>query len=223
MTDSLLPCVEHELGAPVRASVIWLHGLGANGHDFEPILPLLGVDQLGIRFVFPHAPEIPVTLNGGFVMPAWYDILGMELDSSQDEVGIRRSSEQVTRLIEREVERGVPEERIVLAGFSQGGAIALHLGLRYPKKLAAVIALSTYLVRADKLESECSEANRNTSVFAAHGTQDPMVVYPRGVHARDTLQALGYDVEWKEYPMQHQVCEPEIDAIGAYLRRVLEA
>lgn len=222
MTEPLLACVEHEPSEPVRASVIWMHGLGADGNDFVPILPLLGVEGLGVRFVFPHAPDLPVTINGGFVMPAWYDILGMELDSKQDEAGILKSGERITQLLEREKERGVPPERTVLAGFSQGGAIALHLGLRYPERLAGIVALSTYLVRAGTLEEERSSANAETPIFQAHGTHDPMVLHTRGVHAREALTELGYRVEWQEYPMQHQVCEPEIDAIGRFLRKVLE-
>ncbi len=223
MPEALLNCVEVDPDEPVRASVIWLHGLGANGHDFEPILSMLGVQGLGIRFVFPHAPQIPVTINGGFVMPAWYDILGMGPSSPQDDAGIVLSSQRITRLIEREQERGVLAERIVLAGFSQGGAIALHLGVRFPERLAGIVALSTYMVRAGSLDTERNLANKDVPILQCHGTYDPMVLHARGVEARELLRASGYAVEWHEYPMQHQVCDPEIDVIGAFLRKVLAA
>ena len=221
MRSDFLPCVEHEPARAARSSVIWLHGLGADGHDFEPILPMLGVDDLDVRFVFPHAPQQPVTINGGFVMPAWYDILGLGADAPQDESGILESHRRVSDLVTRENERGVPAERIVLAGFSQGGAIALHLALRHAERFAACVALSTYMVRGDSLEAERSEANASLPIFQAHGTLDPMVPHDRGADARARLEALGHEVEWHEYPMGHQVCEPEIDAIGAYLRRAL--
>ncbi|MCB9899261.1 MAG: alpha/beta hydrolase [Planctomycetes bacterium] len=215
---TLLPCVETGATSDARASVVWLHGLGADGHDFEPIVPLLGVGELGVRFVFPHAPAIPVSINAGFVMPAWYDIRELDLRREPDLVGVRRSCAQVVALVERERERGVPAERIVLAGFSQGGAIALAAGLRFPERLAGLMALSTYLVDEDGLRRERSAANADVPVFAAHGTSDPMVPYERGEAGRDRLISLGYTVEWHAYPMQHQVCQEEIDDIGAWLR-----
>ena len=214
----LLPCVELEPEAPARAAVIWLHGLGADGHDFPPIVPHLGLDPaLAVRFVFPTAPAIPVTINGGMVMPAWYDILAIDLRHQHDEVGVRRSAGHVERLIARERERGLPAERIVLAGFSQGGAIAIHAALRHAEPLCALVALSCYLVGEDALEAERGEANRSLPIFQAHGRFDPMVRFERGVEARDRLVALGYDVAWHEYPMQHEVCLEEIRDLGAWL------
>ncbi|MFO1054663.1 MAG: dienelactone hydrolase family protein [Planctomycetota bacterium] len=218
----LLPCVEIDPVGPVRASVIWLHGLGADGHDFEPIVPELGLEPAaGVRFVFPHAPAIPVTLNGGYVMPAWYDIAEVDLRRRHDEAGIRRSAAQVEALIAREVDSGVPASRIVLAGFSQGGAIALFQGLRHRHRLAGVLALSTYLVCEDSLLHERSDANRDVPIFMGHGTYDPMVQLARGEAARDALLALGYPVEFHTYPMPHSVHPVEIADIGAWLRRVL--
>lgn len=223
MSRDLLPCVEIEPPVPARCTVIWLHGLGADGHDFEPIVPLLGMPaDVGVRFVFPNAPKIPVTLNGGFVMPAWYDITDLDAGNRQDEPGIQRSADSVRALIEREKQRGVPTERIVLAGFSQGGAIALHVALRHPEALAGVIALSTYLVDARELESELSAANRSTPVFQAHGTYDPTVPMQRGEEARQRLEALGYELSWHAYPMQHEVCPQEIQELGTWLRARLE-
>lgn len=221
MTEPLLSTVEVPSRGAARASVVWLHGLGADGHDFEPVVPELGVDDLGVRFVFPHAPVRPVTLNGGMPMRAWYDILGLDLKRREDEAGVLDSTARVARLIAREIERGIPPARIALAGFSQGGAIALHLGLRYAERLAGVVALSTWLPRTDTLDEEAAEANRKTPVFVAHGTMDPMVPVERGRAARLALEKRGYDVTYAEYPMQHQVCMEEIQAIGTFLRRVL--
>lgn len=218
MSAQLLPCVEIEPEGPAHASIIWLHGLGADGNDFVPIVPELGLNpELGVRFVFPHAPAIPVTINQGFVMPAWYDILGMDFDRRHDEVGIRRSTEHVERLIAREQERGVAADHIALAGFSQGGAIALHAGLRHKESLAGIVALSAYLVLGEQLADERSPANNKTPIFQAHGSLDPMVAMQRGVDAREQLLALGYEVEWHDYPMQHQVCIEEIQALGTWL------
>ncbi len=223
--SNLLSCVEVEPSGDPRASVVWLHGLGADGHDFEPIVPYLGVPEgEGVRFVFPHAPKIPVSINMGMAMPAWYDITALDLEKRHDEGGILRSCRQVQALLERENRRGIPASRIVLAGFSQGGAIALHLGLRYPEKLAGILALSTYLVRGESLEEEVKdsgEANRSTPVFQAHGLQDPMVPFQRGEAARDRLKSLGVPIEWKTYPMSHEVCPEEIRDIGDWLGRVL--
>lgn len=221
MTEPLLSTVEVPSKGAARASVVWLHGLGADGHDFEPVVPELGVEDLGVRFVFPHAPVRPVTLNGGMPMRAWYDILGLDLKRREDEAGVLDSTARVARLIAREVERGIPAERIAVAGFSQGGAIALHLGLRYADRLAGFVALSTWLPRTDTLDKEAAEANRKTPVFVAHGTMDPMVPVERGRAARLALEQRGYDVTYAEYPMQHQVCMEEIQEIGAFLRRVL--
>ena len=219
--EPLLPCVEIEPPAPADAAVIWLHGLGADGHDFEPIVPHLGLGRShGIRFVFPHAPSIPVTLNLGMVMPAWYDI--SRLDAMRhDEAGLRRSAARVQRLIEREVERGIDTRRIVLAGFSQGGAVALHLGTRLDRPLAGILALSTYMLVREKLATEASEANAATPILMAHGTHDPMVPVGWGEAARDQLQAASYDVTWRTWPMQHEVCLEEIEVVGAWLRERL--
>lgn len=219
---NLLPCVEMDPRGPVRATVVWLHGLGADGHDFVPIVPELGVPpELGVRFVFPHAPSIPVGINGGMSMPAWYDIEEVDLRRRHDEAGIRRSAAQIAALLARERARGVPSERIVLAGFSQGGAMALFTGLRHAERLAGIVALSTYLVCEESLDAERSAANRATPILQAHGTQDAIVVLPRGIAARDALQRRGYAVDYREYPMQHEVCWEEIVAVGDLLRSVL--
>ncbi len=217
-----LSCVEVDPRGPVRASVIWLHGLGADGHDFEPIVPYLGVDDLGVRFVFPHAPRRPVTINMGLIMRAWYDIRGLDLNREQDERGIQDSAQKIADLLEREHARGVPYERIVLAGFSQGGAMALHVGLRYAERLAGIVALSCYLLFPERLEQERSEANLGLPVFQGHGSLDPMVPVEYGMQARDTLVQLGYPVEWHEYPMGHEVHPQEIADIGTFLRTCLQ-
>jgi len=225
MTTELLPAVEVEPAATATRSVVWLHGLGADGHDFEPVLKMLRLEapvEASTRFVFPHAPSIPVTINGGFVMPAWYDIRAMDLKREHDDAGVRRSADQVTALIAREVERGVPTESIVLAGFSQGGAMALHTALRLEQTLAGVIGLSCYLVCEDSLEAEAAPANQKTPIFQAHGTADPTVPIAGGEHARDTLTSLGYAVTWNTYPMQHEVCVEELRDIGAFLNQRLD-
>lgn len=221
MSEDYLPCLEQDPQEPAVASVIWMHGLGADGHDFAPIPPALGLPpELPVRFVFPHAPKIPVTLNMGFVMPAWYDIASLD-ERGQDEPGIKKSAESIRRLIEREKQRGVPSSKIVLAGFSQGGAMALYTALRYPERLCGVMVLSAYLLLADKLATEASDANRDVPIFQAHGLHDPMVTLDYGHTSRDRLQQQGYGVEWHDYPMQHEVCPPEISDIGVWLRRVL--
>jgi phospholipase/carboxylesterase len=213
-----LRCVEIEPEQPARAAVIWLHGLGADGHDFEPIVPELGLDPaLAVRFVFPHAPSMPVSINAGMVMPAWYDISDLDPRTPHDERGILRSAQALEILIAREISRGVAPERIVLAGFSQGGAIATHVALRHPERLSGLIALSTYLVRGESLEAERSDANHGLPIFQAHGTQDPMVPYERGVLLRERLRELGHPVTWRSYAMGHQVCLEEIREIGAFL------
>lgn len=217
-----LPTVEHETAANPRYSIIWLHGLGADGHDFAPIVPEL-VDPAwpALRFVFPHAPVRPVTVNGGVPMRAWYDIVAFDAAARQDEAGIRASIAEVEALIARERERGVPSERTFLAGFSQGGAIALAAGLCHADKLAGIVALSTYLPIASTLAAERSAANAATPIFQAHGTADPVVALPRGSASRDALQALGYAVEWHTYPMAHAVCAEEIDDLRRWLGRRL--
>ena len=220
---TLLPRIELESAPNPTAAVIWLHGLGADGNDFAGLVPEL--DLIGcppIRFIFPHAPSIPVTLNGGYIMPAWYDILGANLVDRQDAAGIQKSEHAIKALIENEVARGIPVERIVLAGFSQGCAMALHTGLRLPHRLAGIMALSGYLPLADRFASERMLANANTPVFMAHGTQDPVVVLARGEKTRDALAAMGHPVQWHTYPMQHAVHPREIADIAAFLKQVLE-
>jgi phospholipase/carboxylesterase len=206
-----LPAVEHETAADPRYTIIWLHGLGADGNDFAPMVPEL-VDPTwpALRFVFPHAPVRPVTINNGMSMRAWYDIIGFDLTARQDESGVRASISEVETLIAREQARGVPSERIVLAGFSQGGAIALAAGLRYSEKLAGVIALSTYMPIHTTFAAARSAANADTPIFWGHGSADPVVALQRGIDSRDQLQSLGYAVNWHTYPMAHAVCADEI-------------
>ena len=224
MTDLLDRVVlEPASGRTATCAVIWLHGLGADGHDFPPIVPLLELGDLDVRFVFPHAPSIPVTINGGMLMPAWYDIEQADLRRKHDVDGVQRSADQVTDLIRHEVDQGVPTEKIVLAGFSQGGAIALWLGLRFRQRLAGVAGLSTYLVNSQSLSDEASPHARSLPVFMAHGTEDPMVHHGRGLESYRRLQEQGVEVEWREYPMQHQVVPDEIADLGNWLRRVLTA
>lgn len=216
-----LESVVVEPAVPAQASVIWLHGLGADGHDFEPAVGELGLPaDLPVRFVFPHAPEQPVTVNGGMAMRAWYDVLDMEL-AREDEPGIRASERRVTALVAAEAARGVPAGRVVLAGFSQGGAIALHTALRYPEPLAGVVALSTYLPLAPTARAERNPANTELPVFMAHGTEDGVIPVDRGRRSRDELEALGHAVAWHEYPMPHAVCVEELRAIGSWLRERL--
>jgi len=216
-----LDAIEIETGPQPQASVIWLHGLGADGSDFEPVVAELDLPARPIRFVFPHAPMQPVTINGGMVMRAWYDVLGDDLARREDAAGVRESQRLVGRLIEREEARGSAAEHIVLAGFSQGGAIALQTGLRHARRLAGIMALSCYVPIADAVAAEAHAANRATPVFMAHGLHDPIVPVALGRRSRDLLAALGYPVEWHEYPMPHSVCAEEIDHCGAWLRRVL--
>ena len=219
---ALLPRIELESAPLPLCSVIWLHGLGADGNDFASMVPQLDLRGCPpIRFIFPHAPSMPVTINGGYVMPAWYDILGANLVDRQDAAGIQKSEKAIVALIEQEVARGIPYERIVLAGFSQGCAMALHIGLRLPHRLAGIMALSGYLPLADRLPSERLTANAFTPVFMAHGTQDPVVILKRGEDSRDALKALGHPVQWHTYPMPHSVHPQEIVDIAAFLKQVL--
>lgn len=215
----LLDAIEIEPRGAAEAAVIWLHGLGADGHDFEPIVPELGLGAATrIRFVFPHAPVQPVTINGGESMRAWYDIYN---DRRHDEAGIRASQARVEALIARERERGVPSRRIVLAGFSQGGAIALQTGLRHAERLAGILALSTYLPLPETVDFEASPANRDVPILMMHGTEDPLILLERASFSRRRLEELGYPVEWHQYRMQHAVCAEQIVEIGGWLRRVL--
>jgi phospholipase/carboxylesterase len=218
----LLNCVERETAPDPRHAIIWLHGLGADGNDFAPIVPEL-VDPVWppLRFVFPHAPMRPITINGGMTMRAWYDISGMEIAQRQDEKGIRESIVQLGDLIERERSRGIAAENILLAGFSQGGAIVLAGGIRYAHKLGGIIALSTYLPIAEKTDGEMSEANKQVPIFMAHGMLDPVVSHALGEMSRQYLLQRGYAIDWNAYPMAHQVCMEEIAElqrwIGAHL------
>jgi phospholipase/carboxylesterase len=220
--SNLLPCVELETGAHPDASVIWLHGLGADGNDFVPIVGEMKLPPTPpIRFVFPHAPVRPVTINNGYPMRAWYDIYAADLANRADVAGVLQSQGQVEALIAREKSRGVAAKRIVVAGFSQGGAIALHTGLRHAERLAGIVALSTYLPMTDRLPAEAAAANRDLPIFMAHGTQDPVVQTAWGEASGRALAAAGYPVEWHTYPMPHSVVWEEIVAIRAFLGRIL--
>jgi len=216
-----LESIEIETGPAPTAAVLWLHGLGADGNDFVPVVEALDLPERPIRFVFPHAPMRPVTINQGYVMRAWYDVLSMDFERRADERGVRESQGLVEALIERETRRGVAARGIVLAGFSQGGAIALQTGLRHAARLAGIMALSCYLPLAGTLDAERAPANRDVPVFMAHGAHDPVVPVRLARESRDRLVRLGYDVAWHEYPMEHSVSPEEIAAIGAWLRRVL--
>jgi phospholipase/carboxylesterase len=225
MSEKLLESIEIETGDKPSAAVIWMHGLGADGNDFVPIvheLDLAGAPA--IRFIFPHAPMQPVSINNGYVMRAWYDVKWGDLEGKSkqaDEQGVRASQAAIEALIERESSRGIAAEKIVLAGFSQGGAIALQTGLRYPKKLAGVMALSTYLPLAETVGQEASQANRATPIFMAHGTQDAVIPFEMATRSRDALVQHGYNVEWHEYPMAHSVALEEISDIAEWLQKVL--
>ena len=217
-----LESLEHQTGPDPVASLIVLHGLGADGHDFVPIAQQLDLSAIGaVRFVFPHAAVRRVTINGGAPMRAWYDILGMDGARREDEAGLRDSMAEVQALVDREAIRGVPPTRTVLIGFSQGCAMALLTGLRAPQRLAGVAGLSGYLPLAASTAAERSEANRDLPLFLAHGRFDPMVVPARGLATRDALLALGYQPEWHDYPMEHSVCPQEIIDLNRWLLRVL--
>ena len=215
----LLDYVEIATADQPLYSVIWLHGLGADGHDFEPIVPYLDLPPATtVRFIFPHALMRPVTVNGGAVMRAWYDIIEISTSKGQDEAGIKHSAMKVRDLIDAEISRGVPASRILLAGFSQGGAMALHVGLRYPEKLAGIMALSAYLLFPERLKEEASEANVETPVFIGHGTADPVVPFLLGQAAREVLDTGKRPVEWHSYPIPHSVSQPEIVDIGHWMQ-----
>ncbi len=217
MTSQFLECVEINPKRRAEYAVIWLHGLGADGHDFEPIVPELGLpESLAVRFVFPHAPQRPVTINAGMVMRAWYDILDLAT-RKVDLQAVHESSGQVRRLIERETSAGMASDRIVLAGFSQGGAIALHTGLRYEKSLAGILALSTYSPTIGTLAAERTQANAAIPILMAHGQYDPVIPMAAAESTRDALIGLKYAVQWQAYPMQHEVCLAEIGAIRTWL------
>ena len=217
-----LEVIEAQTGEQPVATVFILHGLGADGRDFVPVAEQLDLSSIGpIRFLFPNAPVIPVSINGGYQMPAWYDILGADITARQDEKGMRQTQDSMNQLIEREIERGVPARRIVSAGFSQGCAMALMTGLRFPERLAGIIGLSGYLPLAAALAAERSPANADVPVFLAHGTRDGVVPLPRAIASRDALTALGYPVDWHTYEMEHSVCAEEIADMHQWLLRVL--
>jgi phospholipase/carboxylesterase len=227
MKSGILRCMTLETidiatAARPDAAIIWLHGLGADGNDFAPMVPeLVRPGERAWRFVFPHAATRPITINGGMRMRAWYDIIDLDRRSAEDAAGFRDSDTSIGQLIAREVERGIPVHRIVLAGFSQGGAVSLYTGLRYPERLAGIMALSTYLPLAGRLAAERSAINQPTPIFMAHGLSDPVLPCNLGVESRDYLKSLGYSVEWHQYPMPHSVCAAEIADIRSYLLGIL--
>ena len=217
-----LETIEIETAPSPRASVIWMHGLGADGNDFVPIVPELELPKaLAVRFVFPHAPMQPVTINGGYVMRAWYDVVDRGGERGEVEQGVRDSQRRIEALVAQEKSRGVAAARIALAGFSQGGAMALQTGLRHPERLAGIMALSCFLPLPDRLAAEASAASRDVPILMTHGTHDPLIPIARGRHSRDRLVELGYRVDWREYPMPHSVCPEEIVDIATWLKRVL--
>jgi phospholipase/carboxylesterase len=221
MSLHTLPHVTVETGPNPTASVIWLHGLGADGHDFEPIVPEFGIPgDLAVRFIFPHAPAIPVTINGGYIMPAWYDITQTDFGVKHDRSGIQQSAQSIQMLIDREEMHGISPQRIIIAGFSQGAAMALHIGLRQPETLAGIIALSGYLPLADEME-QFTVPGQSTPIFMAHGIHDPVVPFALGDSSRRKLEALDYQLQWHSYPMQHQVCGEEINHIGQWIQNIL--
>jgi len=217
---NLLKSLEICSGQSPNASIIWLHGLGADGYDFAPVVEALQ-PMPHIRFILPHAPAVPVTINSGYVMPAWYDIYGSDIADRQDEAGMRASQSQIEALIAEEKRRGITPGRILLAGFSQGGAIALHTGLRHEEKLAGILALSTYLPMHEKFPGERSEQNQHTPVFMAHGNFDDIIPIKTAVASKILLETLGYDVEWHDYPMPHSLCNEEIADLRDFILRIL--
>ncbi len=220
-----VPVIVQTGQAEPDSCVLWLHGLGADGYDFQPIVPELRLpSDLVVRFIFPHAPMMPVTINGGYVMRAWYDILAMDIGSKQDENGIRASQQSLQTMIADQIAQGIPSERIVLAGFSQGGAVILQTGLRFDQPLAGLMALSSYLPLAESLEQERNACNAAIPIFYGHGDSDPVVSPGLAYRSRSRLEQLGYSLEWHEYPgMQHSVCPEEIGHISRWLQQVLGA
>lgn len=217
----ILPAIEIETGANPDATVIWLHGLGADGNDFAPIIPELQLpDELAVRFIFPHAPAIPVTVNGNFVMPAWYDILEMEIDRKIDSAGLLASADRIEDIIQREYERGVQSNRIVIAGFSQGGAVAYQVVLSHNKPLAGLLTMSTYFATADSIDY--NDANKHIPIQVQHGQFDPVVPEVLGQKATKVLAEKGYDVSYQTYPMEHSVCPEQISAISEWLKKTLK-
>lgn len=222
MTEPLLTTLDIEPAGPVRSSVIWMHGLGADASDFEPIVPELNLPTtLGIRFVFPNAPIRPITINNGMPMRGWYDVLSLDLPRQEDAEGVSASDRALTALLDREQQRGIPSDRIVLAGFSQGGAMALHTGLRYRARLAGILALSCYIPLATRLNDERQPANQSTPILITHGDYDAVIPMHYGQQSADLLRTLGYAVEWHHYGMGHEVCGQEIHEVAGWLQRVL--
>lgn len=222
---SSIDAIEIQTGVDPKFSVIWLHGLGADGSDFEPVVPYLGLNPAyAVRFIFPNAPQIPVTCNGGYVMPAWYDIISLSPDSREiDEAGLVASSDAIRSLIAREAARGIPSERVFIAGFSQGGAVAYLTGLGYDQPMAGILALSTYMPSPAQVEAAITPAGKQTPLFVAHGLYDDVVSLALGEIARNTLEGMGCHFDWHTYPMGHEVCVPEIQAIGDWLNRRIMA
>lgn len=223
MNEQDLPYVEVNPSNTAKATVIWLHGLGDSGNGFAPIVPELNIPEaLAIRFIFPHAPVRPITINNGMSMRAWYDIKSMDFKSRADSVGVKESAALVQALIEKEITNGIPANKIVLAGFSQGGVIALHLGTRYSQTLGGIMSLSSYMCEPEKLAEEAHAANKQTSIFVAHGQQDDVIPMSIGNTAFDTLKSNGYSATWNQYMMQHNVCVEELNDISAWLQAKLE-
>lgn len=214
--------IEIETSTNPTASVIWLHGLGADGSDFVPIVPELSIpENLGIRFIFPNAPHKPVSCNGGYVMRAWYDIFSLNDFEKEDKAGLVESQQSLEKLIQQEIERGINPNRIILMGFSQGGAVVLHTGLRHSQRLAGIGALSTYLPLRDDVQQQKHESNADIPIFMAHGTHDPVVRYEVGDSSCQMLQQLGYSIDWNSYPMEHNVCAEEIHDISTWITHCL--
>ena len=221
-SSASLQVIEAQTGQNPTATILIMHGLGADGRDFLPVAEQLDLSSIGpVRFLFPSAPSLPVTINGGYVMPAWYDILGTDLVRREDEGGLRQSQAAIDALIANEIDRGIEAHRIVVAGFSQGCAVALMTGLRFQQRLGGIVALSGYLPLAATTATERSEANAGVPIFMAHGTRDGVVPIARAEASRDALEALGYGVDWHAYPMEHSVCPQEITDLQAWLLRVL--
>ena len=218
---SALESIIIETSLPIQHSVIWLHGLGADGHDFAPIVPELNIANT--RFIFPHAPHQPITMNNGYQMRAWYDLFGLGMQHQQDEAGMREMQKNIEGLIAHEVAQGIPENNIVLAGFSQGGAMALFTALRHPKRLAGVLALSSYMPLKEKLAQEASTANQAVPILMAHGSFDSVITLDTCLLSRQLLQSLNYPLEWHEYAMAHSVCAEEINDISRFLHKVFQA
>lgn len=219
---TILPHITLDTGSAPRHSIIWLHGLGADGEDFVPLAEEMSL-PVAVRYIFPHAPEQPVTINGGYVMRSWYDIVATDIGSKQDAAGVRASQWEIEKLISQENARGVLAENIFLAGFSQGGAVALHTGLRHPERLGGILALSTYLPLADTLKDEANSASKDTPIFMAHGRSDPIVPYALGMSSKEILEKQGYRLDWHEYAMPHSVCQEEVGDIAEWLSQRLRS